>query len=67
MQWEKEISQARRDAGLSRIAATGRVDPETLEERLAEIPHDTRTFQQRLFGDPVFERSALYQKQMNGS
>lgn len=30
--------------------------------RLAEIPRDTRTHMQRLLGDPIPERSALFQQ-----
>ena len=30
--------------------------------RLAEIPPDTRSLTARAFGDPIFERSALYRK-----
>lgn len=30
--------------------------------RLAEIPPDTRSKTQRMFGDPVFQRSALAQR-----
>jgi hypothetical protein len=34
--------------------------------RLAEIPRDTRTPAQRLMGEPVFERSALFAKRVDG-
>lgn len=30
--------------------------------RLAEIPPDTRSLTARAFGDPIFQRSALYRK-----
>lgn len=33
-----------------------------IEARLAEIPDDRRDLTARICGDPVFERSALYQK-----
>lgn len=32
------------------------------EARLAEIPEDRRSKTARVFGDPVFERSALFEK-----
>lgn len=35
-----------------------------LEKRLAEIPQDTRSKTGRAFGDPIFERSALYQRHL---
>lgn len=38
---------------------TGRVDPECVAARLAEIPPDDRTPAQKLMGDPIACRSAL--------
>ena len=39
--------------------AEWRVTKEERAARLAEIPQDTRNLTQRVFGDPVYERSAL--------
>ena len=38
------------------------VDDSEVARRLAEIPEDTRTPAQRLMGEPIFERSALYRR-----
>lgn len=40
----------------------GRVDETVAAARLAEIPPDTRNLTQRVCGDPIFERSALYKR-----
>jgi hypothetical protein len=39
-----------------------RPDPEQVLRMLAALPRDTRDLTSRLLGDPVYERSALYQK-----
>jgi hypothetical protein len=36
-------------------------------KRLAEIPPDTRTASQKILGEPIFERSALFQKMQGGA
>lgn len=41
-----------------------RVSRERWLKLKAEIPQDTRTPGQRLMGEPIFERSALFKKQM---
>ena len=46
------------------VQSPRRVADEVVAARLAEIPQDTRTPTQRLMGDPVFERSALFQKRV---
>jgi transposase len=40
--------------------------PEETAARLAERPKDTRTPQERLLGEPIYERSALYRRQHGG-
>lgn len=35
---------------------------ERAERLMAQIPHDTRNLTQRMFGDPLPQRSALWQK-----
>jgi hypothetical protein len=44
------------------LAPERRPPKEDVAARLAEIPPDTRSLTQRLFGDPLPQRSALYRK-----
>lgn len=53
-----------RNAKAGRENAMGMDAKDDAAARLAEIPEDTRTLTQRLCGDPLFERSALYRKTM---
>jgi hypothetical protein len=46
--------------------AEWRVTKEERAARLAEIPQDTRNLTQRVFGDPVYERSALARRHREG-
>jgi hypothetical protein len=56
----REMTRLRREAGL----ALREVNPNPMDvaARLAEIPPDTRSLTQRLCGDPLPQRSALYRK-----
>lgn len=56
----REMSASKRAAGVTYLH--GRVDEAVAAARLAEIPPDTRNLTQRICGDPLFERSALYKK-----
>lgn len=56
----REMSASKRAAGVTYLH--GRVDEKVAAARLAEIPPDRRNLTQRIAGDPVFERSALYRK-----
>lgn len=58
-----------RAAGKRWWAMTGQSKPDKDEvaARLADIPEDTRTPGQRLMGDPVPERSALFRKRAGGA
>jgi len=47
----------------SKTKKTSREKNAELKVLLAEIPPDKRTYTQRFFGDPIWERSALYRKQ----
>lgn len=57
---QREVSAAKRAAGL--MFPETRIPEEDIEARFAEIPSDTRSLTARLFGDPMYERSALYHK-----
>ena len=46
--------------------AEWRVTKEERAARLAEIPQDTRNLTQLVFGDPVYERSALARRHREG-
>lgn len=60
-QIEREASASKRKAGI--FYTTGRqADADWLRLR-EEIPDDRRDLTARTFGDPIFERSALYRKQ----
>lgn len=54
----REMSALKAAAGLT--YPHGRVDAKVAAARLAEIPPDRRNLTQRICGDPLFERSALY-------
>lgn len=58
----KEASAAKRAARVQYPAGmpARRAAEVDIEARRAEIPKDTRGLTAKLFGDPVFERSALY-------
>lgn len=56
----REMSSNKASAGVTFLH--GRVDEMVAAARLAEIPPDTRDLTQRVCGDPVFERSALYKR-----
>lgn len=56
----REMSKSKASAGITFLH--GRVDEVVAAARLAEIPPDTRNLTQRVCGDPVFERSALYRR-----
>lgn len=58
----REVSANRRAAGLRSHAYVARPDERDVAARLAEIPPDTRNLTQRLCGDPLPMRSALYRK-----
>lgn len=58
---EKAASATKAAAGLRYYVE--RFDRETLEERLAEIPADTRNLTARICGDPLPGRSALDRRQ----
>lgn len=58
--YERQVSADKQAAGLRYL--TGRVTKEVADARIAEIPADTRGLTARTFGDPIYERSALYQK-----
>lgn len=57
----REITRAKRAARLPKVS--GREIEADWQRLRAAIPEDTRGLTGRLFGDPVFERSALYSKQ----
>ena len=40
-------------------------DPQDVAARLAEIPDDCRSVTARVFGDPLFERSALSRRRVS--
>ena len=44
------------------IVSTKRIAERAAERLQQQIPSDTRNLTQRMFGDPVFERSSLYKK-----
>lgn len=56
----REMSALRAKAGLT--YACGKLDPDVVAARLAEIPRDTRSLTQRMFGDPLPGRDALSRK-----
>ncbi|TIO15612.1 MAG: hypothetical protein E5X86_19780 [Mesorhizobium sp.] len=56
----REMSSNKAAAGVTFLH--GRVDESVAAARLAEIPPDTRDLTQRVCGDPIFERSALYKR-----
>lgn len=58
---EREASASRRAAGITKLS--GRQTDADWQRLRAFIPEDTRGLTGRMFGDPVFERSALYRKQ----
>lgn len=55
-------SIARYGRGRSHVTTTRRAASDDVDERLQEIPHDTRTKTARLCGDPLPGRSALDQR-----
>ncbi len=60
---QREVSAAKRASGLS--FNVGWHDSKTHQDWLNQvdlIPQDTRTPAQRLMGEPIFERSALYRR-----
>jgi hypothetical protein len=57
---ERAMSEAKQAAGIRYLGP--RTSIEDIEARLAEIPADTRSLTARLFGDPLPERSALFQR-----
>lgn len=61
----REMSRLRKLAGLT--YACGKLDPDVVAARLAEIPPDTRTLTQRMFGDPLPGRSALSKAPSKGT
>ena len=56
----REATKLRKQAGIQ--YCVGKLDPVVVAARFAEIPPDTRDNTQRICGDPVFERSALYRR-----
>ena len=44
-----------------------KIDPIAVRKAINSIPADTRNLTQRLLGDPLFERSALYKKQQESN
>lgn len=52
----KEHAETRRKAAIPR---SGYIDKSVIEQRLSEIPSDTRDLTGRIFGDPLPGRSAL--------
>jgi hypothetical protein len=60
----REMTRLRRQAGIPAREITP--NPNDVAARLAEIPRDTRSLTSRVFGDPLFERSALYRKMACG-
>ena len=52
-----EMSRLRKQAGLTYSA--GKLNPDMVAARLAEIPPDDRSLTGRLMGDPLRGRSAL--------
>jgi hypothetical protein len=65
-EWLKErLSEPTRGRSKRGIALVRQVERDA-QMRKAEIPEDRRDLTARIFGDPIFERSALYQKMMQG-
>lgn len=59
---EREVAASRRAAGLRYMNGHRMATSAEIAARLAEIPDDTRTLTQRICGDPIPERSALYRR-----
>ncbi len=57
----KEHGELRRRAAIPR---PGYIDKSVIEERLSEIPADTRDLTGRIFGDPLPGRSALDRREV---
>lgn len=61
----KEGAAGRKAAGLP-SGNFGRLRVDEIEARLSEIPDDTRDLTGRVFGDPLPQRSALFQRAAQG-
>jgi hypothetical protein len=61
---QREVSQAKRAAGLSFHAGWHDSDSKAHRDwlKLQPVPNDTRNLTQRICGDPLPERSALYRR-----